>query len=362
MSGSTADSRERVTAIHEMLLRLAGKLPDDLLARSREWLAAGQQGNVGRAVAHAVLAQSIPLPQADLAILRALVVAAGTDPAVVASVEIGDFDPAPPYAFTAGRPDTDDLVDDSVPSDAVDQAAVEAVSDEARAHGLWRVWRAPAVETPWPPPRRVFVIEVDQDANAAEVAGRVQARLEAAGELTPQVEVFGVGSELPAYQRLARAYGVLLWARTPQPDIKIAVVFDEVDALTGPCFTAGHPRMQDEGEARRVIDYLRGGAPLLVTTARMDDVVDTSRTAVVPMSFRTDGTWIWTDTTTYYLEQHRLEPDPELLAHIRDAAYLLPELDSVAIDRAMTVLQAPPEEEPVWTYGATPNSDQDETT
>ena len=53
-------------------------------------MAAGQEGNVGRAVAHAVLDQSIPVSGAE----RALLVEAGTDPAVlVAQVEIADFDP-----------------------------------------------------------------------------------------------------------------------------------------------------------------------------------------------------------------------------------------------------------------------------
>jgi hypothetical protein len=48
----------------------------------------------------------------------------------------------------------------------------------------------------------------------------------------------------------------------------------------------------------------------------MGDVVDPEAGSVVPMSFRTDGTWIWTDTVEYYLSRHQLAPDAELITHI----------------------------------------------
>jgi hypothetical protein len=108
-----------------------------------------------------------------------------------------------------------------------------------------------------------------------------------------------------------------------------------------------------------VVEYLYAGEPLLVTTAQMDDVVDPERGNSVPMNFRTDGTWIWTDTTTYYLEQHRMAPDTDLLEHIRSVRYRMPALDGVALHRAMAVLQAPSEDEPVWTYGG-PSPDPEE--
>jgi len=157
----------------------------------------------------------------------------------------------------------------------------------------------PADESPWPPPRRVCVVETDEDTDLVAVTARVQQRLADAGETGPQVEVHAAGAELPTYQRLVRAYGQLLWAAMPAPHIEVASVFDEVDARTGPWFHDDHERMDDEVEARKVIDYLHAGEPLLVTTAQMDDVVDRSRRNAVPMNFRTDGTWIWTDTTTY---------------------------------------------------------------
>jgi hypothetical protein len=229
---------------------------------------------------------------------------------------------------------------------------VTAAAGETGLRGMWRAWRYPAVpSSPWPPPRRIYLVETDLDTDVVELTARLQRRLAAAGETDPQVEVYPVGAELPMYQRLAIADGALIWARTPAPEIRMAAVFDAVDARTGPWFEHDHARIDDEVEAHQVIEYLLAGEPLLITTAQMDDVVDRKRRNSVPMNFRTDGAWIWTDTTTYYLQQHRLSPDTGLLEHIRSSRYRVPAVDGVAIHRAMAVLRRPIEEEPVWTYG-----------
>src|SRR5262249_43140631 len=122
-----------------------------------------------------------------------------------------------------------------------------------------------------------------------------------------QVEAYVRGTDLPAYQRLARAHGELLWARSPAPEIRTAVLFDEVDPVRGAGFT-------------------------------------------VPVDFRTDGIWVWTSATTYYLERHHLAPDPGLVAHVRARGYQRPELDGVDIHRALAALQASEGEEPGWVF------------
>jgi hypothetical protein len=349
--------RERRAAFHGLLLRLAGRAPDDLIAHSRGWLADGREGEAARAVTFAVLAQSIPLADVDIALLGELLEADGADSTALTQVQLAQFDPAPPYGFGPTAPEVPPPPrPDDAPTDEVDQAAVAAVSEETGVRGLWRAWRYPADESPWPPPRRIYLVEADGGVDLVEFAARFAGRLAAAGESNPQVEAYPVAAELPTYQRLARAYAGLIWASTPSPDIKVATVFDEVDPQTGPRFAAEHERVDDEIEARKVLEYLKAGEPLLVTTAQMDDVVDRSRRSVVPMNFRTDGTWIWTDTSTYYLQRHRLRPDAGLMDHIRDLHYTMPSLDGVAIHRAMATLQEPADDEPVWTYdGSAPD-------
>ncbi|HVQ89588.1 MAG TPA: hypothetical protein VMU51_01010 [Mycobacteriales bacterium] len=342
---------ERRAAFHALLLRLAGKAPDDLITQSRGWVAEGREGEAARAVTFAVLAQGIPLVDVDIALLGELLEADGADSSALTQVQLAQFDPAPPFGFGPTPPDVEPPArPDDAPTDEIDRAAVAAIAEETGVHGLWRAWRYPADESPWPPPRRIYLVEADEDVDLVDMTARLGGRLTAAGESDPQVEAYPVGAELPTYQRLARAYAGLIWASTPSPEIKVAAVFDEVDAESGPRFTAEHQRIEDEAEAGRMLAYLNAGEPLLVTTAQMDDVVDRSRRNVVPMNFRTDGTWIWTDTTTYYLQRHGLAPDIALVDHIRDASYEMPALDGVAIHRAMAVLQEPADEEPVWTY------------
>jgi hypothetical protein len=336
---------------HHLLLGLAGKVPDGLLAQARAWLAEDRIEDAARAVAFTAATQRVPMIEDDVALLEELLEDSGEDTSSLSGIETAQYDPAPPFEFSASPPHAaTPAPPGDGPTDDVDTTAVAAVTDEPELHGLWRTWRYPVDGSPWPPPRRVYLIEAGEGVDLAGLTARIQQRLTGAGESDPQVETFPVDAELPTYQRLALAYGALLWASTPEPDIHIAAIFDEVDPQAGPSFSDARDRMDDPDEARRVIDYLNAGQPLLVTTAAMDDVVDLSRRNVVPMNFRTDGTWIWTDTGTYYLEQHNLTPDPDLLGHIRAADYRMPAVDAVAIHRTMAVLQEPPEEEPVWTY------------
>ncbi|MER8041260.1 hypothetical protein [Streptomyces sp. NPDC094032] len=101
------------------------------------------------------------------------------------------------------------------------------------------------------------------------------------------------------------------------PEFQLAAVFDHVDPVAGPGFAEDHPVVTDPDTLALLLKRLKAGAPVLVTPLLMNDALDAGRTAAVPMSFRTDGRWIWTDTVTYYLEEYGLAPEPGLLAHLR---------------------------------------------
>jgi hypothetical protein len=104
-------------------------------------------------------------------------------------------------------------------------------------------------------------------------------------------------------------------------------------------------------EADRLIRYLNGGELLLSTTARLEDAVNPGRGAVVPTNFRTDGHWIWSDATVYYLKQYGLAPDANLIAHIHLRGFVVPEIDGAAIHRALAALQEPQADGPAWING-----------
>ena len=327
--------------LHGLLLRLAGKAPDPLLMQCRAWLADGRVDELVRSVAFLARSQRVALVEDDFQLLGTLLADRGRDAWTLPGVDIVQFDPPPPFVFAANPAGTvTRSTADTAPADDVDRAAVAAVQEAAGVRGLWRAWRSTVDDAPWPPPRKVYAVEAEPGVDVVALTARLQWRLSAAGEIEPQVETFPTGAELPAYQALAVSYGALLWASTPAQDVQIAFIFDDVDLETGPRFDDAHERIDDAEEARLVADYLNAGEVLLLTTAMMDDVVDPSRRDVVPMNFRTDGRWVWTDCTTYYLEQHGLAPDLDLLAHIRASGYRVPPVDGVAAHRAIAALQS----------------------
>ena len=228
MTQQSEVSQERLTAFHAMLMRVAGKVPDDLLCATRAWLAQGNLREVSRAVIYAVTAQGIAMDQFDIALLADQLSAVG-------EITVAQFDPLPAYLFSPNGPGRDDEepVQDG-PRDELDRTAIEAVKSIDGVLGLWRTWRSPIAGPPWPPPRRVFLLETGADAHFAEIAGTIQRELTAAGESSPQIEVFPSGVELPVYQRVARAYSTLLWSVTPEPEIQTTNACHEVDPQTGP--------------------------------------------------------------------------------------------------------------------------------
>jgi hypothetical protein len=74
-------------------------------------------------------------------------------------------------------------------------------------------------------------------------------------------------------------------------------------------------------EAERVLEYLR--LPPIVLSARgfgKDELAPDAPSAV-PLTFRTDGQWIWSGAVEYYLQQHALAPEAAFLEHIRRSGY-----------------------------------------
>jgi hypothetical protein len=135
---------------------------------------------------------------------------------------------------------------------------------------------------------------------------------------------------------------------TPRAEFEIARVYDFADPVTGPGFEPDHPVIEDPDERDRLLDYLEAGSMVLSTTARQDDILDPAAGAAIPASFRTDGTWIWTDAVAYYLSIHGIAPGARLLAHI-DAQYELgedvPDTDHETAIRAAEFLLHPPAEQ-----------------
>jgi hypothetical protein len=301
--------------LHEILLLVAGYVPDDLLAQARTWLADGRHADVVNTLLFAARRYPLPLLPRHYVILGVLL---DEDDDVARA-------PVPEMLWAFGPPPEDRPAE----SGLAEAGLLAAVARSDGVRGVWRGWRSPVDGAPFPPGVAVHLV-LAEPGDLPALTGRLQ---EAHGGV-PCVEVVPVGDELPAYQRLVSAYGELVWASTPAPEIRMARVFDGVDAAGGPVFVADRTRVTGDDLRDELLEYLRAGQPVATTTSTMDDVVDPDRGRVVPMSFRTDGEWIWPDTIAYYLENHGLVVDDDFVAHIR-AAGTVPDLDHVDMHRAL---------------------------
>lgn len=357
------------TELHHLLLRLVDRLPADVVARARRSLATGELTETAVSIVAAVAAAGVPITTAGAGVLGR-VLAAHPMASSLAAVERSDedimpvhqFSPAGPADLPDGSPplvQTLDLTSDRravISPDEVDRAAGTLVSVESGAVGLWRTWRYDVTgETA---PTRVYLVELAQESDVEgrrlpTFAGELQSALAECDDVPPLVEVYARDDIIPAYHQFARMWSALVWADTPAEEIRLARVFDRATPETGPTFDADHPVITDPADRQRVLDHLDAGQVLMATTSMADDVVPPRRRGVVPMTFRTDGRWIWTDATSYYLREHGIAPDPGLLEHVRTARHAPTVMDSVAIHRTLAYLQAPVEDI-VWTLGDRP--------
>lgn len=117
---------------------------------------------------------------------------------------------------------------------------------------------------------------------------------------------------------------------------RMARVFD--GAVDGaPYYLADHPRLSP-ADRTQPLAYLSAGAPLLMTTASERDIVEPARGEAVPMSFRTDGTWVWNDALAYYLAEYGYAPEPDFLAAMRAADWQCPTPSEEVLERALDEL------------------------
>lgn len=82
----------------------------------------------------------------------------------------------------------------------------------------------------------------------------------------------------------------------------------------------------DPDEAQRILAYLNAGAIVLFARSFIKDAFFPDNPPAVPLTYETDGVWIWAGATRYYLEHYGLPPEPDFLAHIRANDYAVPEL------------------------------------
>lgn len=116
--------------------------------------------------------------------------------------------------------------------------------------------------------------------------------------------------------------------------MQIAKIFDAHDETGRAVFGPDRERLSDENERESLVRYLRGGRMVLSTTGRDRDRLVPERGQVVPMSFRTDGDWVWSEALAYYVSEHGIAPERELRDHAGAQDYRVAEVTDDAVREA----------------------------
>jgi|GEM_PF-1134446 len=112
----------------------------------------------------------------------------------------------------------------------------------------------------------------------------------------------------------------------PFAEFATARVFDATLPDGTAVMAPDHERIADPDERERLLTYLREAPVAVMTLSEDEDRFQPERGRVVPMSIRTDGTWLWSDALAYYLELYGFAPEPALRQHIADNGYRVPEV------------------------------------
>jgi hypothetical protein len=142
----------------------------------------------------------------------------------------------------------------------------------------------------------------------------------------------------PDYSYIDDPEGTLAALTVRGPAIRIARLFDGKDTNDDWTFDPGRPRI-DPAELAGIVDFLRSGTIIVRISGLDRDRLDPTRGEAVPLSTMTDGEWIWSDGLRYYVQTHRIAPEPDFLAHMAAHDYVAPHPDKAARQAALEHLR-----------------------
>ncbi|WP_016696650.1 hypothetical protein [Actinoalloteichus spitiensis] len=184
---------------HELLLRLAGRLPDRQLWRFRDWLAGDADAVLARMLPRALAHGRLGLTDHEHELLTEGFLPAGADPVLVAAIPALPEEPEPVHVFGVSPAAVSD-VPVEVPHGADSTPVVLGAMLRGRA-GIREVrftWRAPATGGR---PGRVLLVSAESER--ISLTAELQRVLRALGEREPRVEVVPPSMTLTAYHRAA---------------------------------------------------------------------------------------------------------------------------------------------------------------
>ncbi|MPY99839.1 MAG: hypothetical protein GEU97_17960 [Actinophytocola sp.] len=185
-------------ACHELLLLLAGRLPDVALWRFRDWLGEGTLGVLARSLPKSLLRCGIGLDQREHTLLSTGLLRHGADAhQVAATLRVGGAT-LPRYTF-AESPSERANVSDSV--SALLDAALRGRPDVGEVRATWRRGESPEDNTGGE--KRVLLVSAV--AGWPRLTGELQRVLRVLGDDEPSIEVLPPNFDMPDYHRDALA-------------------------------------------------------------------------------------------------------------------------------------------------------------
>ncbi|MTD56313.1 TNT domain-containing protein [Amycolatopsis pithecellobii] len=117
----------------------------------------------------------------------------------------------------------------------------------------------------------------------------------------------------------------------PGPRFRIARIFDGQGPDGRPVLN--RPEL-DADELDRLYEYL-SAAPVVLSERGLDlDRLAAPPTPKVPVAFHTDGVWIWPAAVNYYLQEYGIAPEGELVTHVQQTGFRLPEVPEQTLQAA----------------------------
>lgn len=336
-----------------LVQNLADTLPDDVTRFARQSLVLNEPEQALSALLFACIHFGTALTTVEYAVLTECLLSIREDVGLLDHLRVDDVERAVVFEFVnlpqlvsdvAGSPAPEGPDDEGSPqrrtalAEEIDQKVATRFGTKAAALGVWRAWRYPLTGAAWPRPTPVYLVEARDEESAMQLAMAFYGNQDLWPEPgEPILEVYPTGVELPPLHRAVQFAGDLVFAASPPPAFTFADVFD------GEPDPDGRPQdvvRIDEDDADRLLRYLMSGTPMLVADAQGEDVLDPSRGQTVPLHLRTDGAWVWSDATAYYVREHLVAPPAAFHAYLRTVPDTADRVDDVTLHQAVAWLQA----------------------
>ena len=137
----------------------------------------------------------------------------------------------------------------------------------------------------------------------------------------------------------------------PSGPPRLARVFDGESPAGTPWFSPGRRRLPEPIRRERVAAYLMSGRLIVRVSDSMPDPLDPRQR--LPMSYRTDGVWVWPEALAHYVLTRGVAPELDLLRRIEERGYAAPAVPDDQVPVAASAVKAGPSPRlarPVQTY------------